>query len=92
MLCPNCKKEISDDSKFCGDCGKTLIAENVSNESAPAEPVPAPTPPAAEENKGGGCLKPLIIIAVLIVSLVFLINACSSDDDDDYDTGGYEYE
>ena len=92
MLCPNCKKEIPDDCKFCGNCGKTLIAENVSNESAPTEPVPAPTPTAAEETKGGGCLKPLIILIALIVALVFLINACSGDDDDDYDAGGYEYE
>ena len=28
MICPNCKKEISDDSVFCKECGARLLVEN----------------------------------------------------------------
>lgn len=27
MICPNCKKEIADGSKFCYNCGAKLIAD-----------------------------------------------------------------
>lgn len=40
MICVNCGKEISDDSKFCGFCGTPIAAPA-------AEPVPAPVPEAA---------------------------------------------
>lgn len=38
MFCPNCGKQISDNSKFCGFCGAVM--------TPPAAPVAAPTEPA----------------------------------------------
>lgn len=38
MFCPNCGKQISDNSKFCGFCGAVM--------APPAAPVAAPTEPA----------------------------------------------
>ena len=31
MICPNCKKEIADGSKFCPECGKAIQEEKVEN-------------------------------------------------------------
>lgn len=45
MICKHCKNEISDESKFCGYCGK---------EAEPAEEVEASGEPAAEVEAAGG--------------------------------------
>ena len=48
MICVNCGKEISDNSKFCGFCG-TPVAEAVPAPAQPvAEPVPVPAQPVPE--------------------------------------------
>lgn len=40
MLCPNCGKNVPDDSRFCDGCGFSLAGE-VSPAAEAAEPVPA---------------------------------------------------
>lgn len=54
MICVNCGKEISDDSKFCGFCGTPVAAPALAPEPVPAPvmeaaPVPEPAPAPAME-------------------------------------------
>lgn len=45
MICPNCKGEIPDGSKFCGRCGTkiTINQEAKMEQVQPARPIPPPT-------------------------------------------------
>ncbi len=70
MLCPYCKKEISDSSKFCSECGTTLdINEYIETKVAP---------------KGGGyaiasfilCLVGLIPYCTLASLVAFVLGFC----------------
>lgn len=46
MFCPNCGKQISDNSKFCGFCG-AVMAPPAAPVAAPTEPAPAVEQPTA---------------------------------------------
>ncbi|MDE7330237.1 MAG: hypothetical protein K2N30_03985 [Clostridia bacterium] len=70
MFCPNCGKEISNDSSFCCFCGNALPAQNKFNNSVAPEginpqmyaPVPAP------RRKSNGCS-----IAGFVLSLISIV-------------------
>jgi phage shock protein C len=55
MICPNCQKEVVDNSKFCYNCGAQLVA------AAPPPPTAAPLPPkrlmrsSRDKKLGGVC-------------------------------------
>jgi phage shock protein C len=55
MICPNCQKEVVDNSKFCYNCGAQLSS------SAPPPPPAAPLPPkrlmrsSRDKKLGGVC-------------------------------------
>lgn len=40
MLCPNCNTEISDDAKFCQECGSNLQKEIIDKEATENKPKP----------------------------------------------------
>jgi len=47
VICPNCRKEIVDGSKFCYNCGTKLATDAAApNSSAPPPASAAPAPPA----------------------------------------------
>ena len=71
MLCPNCKKEITDNSQFCPGCG------------AQVNPAPAKTPP--EKQKKPITKKWWFWVLIVIVAIA-LISAVSGDGSDDSDT------
>ena len=66
MFCPNCGKEIAENSKFCGECGKP-IQDPPLNLNTPAEEKPAVPGSAKSSTKKKGCLGCLGIIILLVV-------------------------
>jgi phage shock protein C len=79
MICPNCKKEIAEGSKFCYNCGARLVAD------APV-PTPAATPPvkrlmrsSRDKKIGGVCagladyfdLDPTLVRVVWLLVILF---------------------
>ena len=87
MICPNCGKEISDNSKFCGACGALVTAQPAPvPEQQPmpvaAQPIPGAVPPPVNympnQNPGnippaGGKKKGKAGIVILILVLVVLL-------------------
>ncbi len=81
MFCPNCGKEIPNESKFCGSCGANLsdvISESVDTEKqtpidAAATPVTDnPSPEFVQFRKKPGKKKLIGIVAIVAVVIVAL--------------------
>lgn len=68
MICPNCKKEIPDGTKFCTYCGAKL--EDASAQPAP-QPQPAAQQPAPQKNnKKLNTVLIIVIVALLVIVAV----------------------
>ncbi len=82
MLCPNCKKEIPDDSAFCSSCG--------TNFGAPAQSVnyaqPVYTAPPAPAKKP--ITKKWWFWVIIVVAVIAVIGIFSGDDDTDNTPAG----
>lgn len=85
MLCPNCKKEVADGSKFCCNCGNRLAADAATAAPATAPPVKRLMRSRRDKKIGGVCagladyfdLDPTIVrvvwsLALLIAGTGFL--------------------
>ena len=44
MVCPNCKKEIDPNSKFCEHCGAPISAQPIEENTAAEAPAPVEQP------------------------------------------------
>ena len=44
MVCPNCKKEIDPNSKFCEHCGAPISAQPIEENTAAETPAPVEQP------------------------------------------------
>lgn len=89
MKCPNCGKELANNSKFCAECGAKLRAPNVppnnvtpqpvrneTQHKAKQAPVSASKTPTTSKKKNMGCL--IGFVVVLFVILTVLIIAVNS--------------
>lgn len=70
MICSNCQKEISDESKFCRYCGATVNRENASKESE----IINESTPGDGINRDKNPDEPHFIIGIIIVALLCAAN------------------
>ncbi len=77
MLCPNCRKEIDDDSKFCRYCGSTINTSStnessISNTNNEANTNSSSTPTKKKISKG--VIFGLVAVAVVGIALFTLLS------------------
>ena len=63
MKCPNCHREVTEETRFCGFCGAPVYQEKTTLLHEPADP-------AAKKPKKGGALRRILIAALILVPLV----------------------
>lgn len=79
MICPNCQKDIDDDSKFCRFCGVEFIGEETVIDIEPDEEELQERENAkAEKKRKNNIIKLCITLIVTIIVLVALILAVVS--------------
>ena len=68
MFCPNCRKEIKENSKFFGNCGATINynTETSSMQNTPVSPA-APTTTKPKKKSGKKLLVCLGLVGVLAI-------------------------
>lgn len=73
MICPNCKREIADDSRFCQNCGVEFLPET---QTTPSQPAPPSTDTSATvqhpRNNNVTINKTLLIIIIAVVTLLII--------------------
>lgn len=86
MFCPKCKKEISDDSRFCEACGTPI--QQAAPAPQPTAPQPAAVPAAAPASGGilahiktiGISAKVAVILALVAFFMPFVTISCNYND------------
>ncbi|WP_017413476.1 zinc-ribbon domain-containing protein [Clostridium tunisiense] len=66
MICTNCNKEITNESKFCPECGNPFIIESTNNSEVTALHIAENTHIKQKQNKR----KKIIISIILLVTIV----------------------
>lgn len=62
MLCPKCRTNLSEDAKFCPECGENLSKQNV-NKKAEEQP--------KQNNKNW--LNKIIVLVVLVIIIFWIL-------------------
>ncbi|MBQ8210058.1 MAG: zinc ribbon domain-containing protein [Clostridia bacterium] len=86
MICPNCNKNIDDDSRFCRFCGVEFIGEETVIDIEPEEPEQVVEKVASKKQKKN-IIKLCIALMVTIVVAVTVILAVTSIGDSDSGDG-----
>ena len=70
MICPNCGKEIADNTAFCKECGASLQA---AAPTQPAVPVPPPVQPVPQMPYGAPVQAPVQQKNTLVIAIIMLL-------------------
>ncbi len=82
MYCKNCRAQLSDDAKFCPECGTKVDDSFIVNHVNTNQVEPqASTQEEAKEKKKGGCLK-TALKGLGILVILGMIGSCMSGDND----------
>lgn len=91
MICPNCNKNIDDDSRFCRFCGVEFIGEETVIDIEPDEddynyPVKSKSENKRKKSITKLCIALVITIVVAVAAILAVVSITKSDDDDNNKT------
>jgi N-acetylmuramoyl-L-alanine amidase len=67
LICPNCKSEVKDGSKFCTKCGTRLSQKSQESQTGAGTGNGPIQKPVQEKKEGNGILIAIIVILVLLI-------------------------